>query len=81
MARHSAFAPTSFAIFVHFAISLPMKRPNCSGVPPTGSRPPPTSFSRTAGIAITLLNASFSRFTTSGGMPAGPTRPCHAVAS
>jgi len=33
--NYSAFAPTSFATFDHLPISLPMKWPNCSGVPST----------------------------------------------
>ena len=58
-----------------------MKRPNCAGVPPIGSSPPPVSLLLIAGMAITLLKASLMRLTTSAFMPAGPASPCQAVAS
>src|SRR4051812_2536268 len=81
LADQSTFAPERLTTSAHFAYSLRMNSPNCSGEPLAGSDPIIANFSRSDGEAITLLISILSRPMISLGTPAGATMPVHVVAS
>src|SRR5204863_9303524 len=81
LADQSTFAPERLTTSAHFAYSLRMNSPNCSGDPLAGSEPIIANFSLSDGVAITLLISAFRRAMISFGTPAGATIPVHVVAS
>src|SRR5262249_30342047 len=68
----SACAPEARTTGAHRLISAATKAVNCCGSGPPGPRPWGRSRSRTSGSLRIGRTSAFSRFTISGGIPAGP---------
>src|SRR5689334_24061604 len=80
-AHQSALTPARLTTAAHFALSLRMNAPNCSGVPLMGSEPMASTFSLYEEDAAIWTISAFNRVTTARGMPTGATMPVQVVAS
>src|SRR5690348_1461590 len=79
--NQSALTPARLTTAAHFALSLRMNAPNCSGVPLMGSEPMASTFSLYEEDAAIWTISAFNRVTTARGMPTGATMPVQVVAS